>query len=79
MALSSNIVHQYFKREMKDVKIIVKVDPLQFKGTELTILKDGTVEKRNLQFDADIFNDLEVDGFVETGPIEFNLYQNGLL
>ena len=55
MAKSSNIVHQYFKKEVEDAKIMVKVNPIYWKGTELTIFHDGTVEARDLDFDAEIF------------------------
>ena len=56
--MSSNIVHQYFKKEIEGAKIIVKVNPLQWKGTELTITSDGKVAQRDLEFDEDIFEDL---------------------
>jgi hypothetical protein len=76
--MSSNIVHQYFKKEIENAKIMVKVNPIQLKGTELTIAEDGTVEARDLEFDEDILEDLKVDGFEEASPLEFNLYQAGL-
>lgn len=76
--MSSNIVHQYFKREVEGAKIIVKVNPIQLKGTELTIRSDGIVESRHVEFGEGIFDDLEEDGFVEASPLEFNLYQAGL-
>ncbi len=76
--MSSNIVHQYFKKEMENAKIIVKVNPIHLKGTELTIMPDGIVQSRDLEFDEDILDDLKVDGFQEASPLEFNLYQAGL-
>jgi hypothetical protein len=39
--MSSNIVHQYFKKEVEGTKIIVKVNTIQLKGTELTITPKG--------------------------------------
>ena len=77
--MSSNIVHQYFKKEIEGAKIIVKVNPLQWKGTELTITSDGKVAQRDLEFDEDIFEDLSHDGFAEANALEFNLYQAGLV
>ena len=77
--MSSNIVHQYFKKEIDGVKIIVRVNPILFKGTELTIGKDGVVATRDLEFDEDIFADLAADGFEAASPLEFNLYQSGLM
>jgi hypothetical protein len=77
MGKDSNIVHQYFKKEEADLKILVKVNPITFFGSEITITQAGT-ELRELEFDADIFEDLKVDGFVEASPLEFNLYVAGL-
>jgi nitrogen fixation protein len=78
MAKSSNIVHQYFKKQVEDTIILVKVNPLFFKGTEITILKNGELELRELDFDEQIFEDLAADGFQESSPLEFNLYHSGL-
>jgi hypothetical protein len=78
MAKGSNIVHQYFKKEFDDFTVLVKVNPILLKGTELTIHKDGTSEIRDLEFDPDIFDDLKVDGFAESSPLEFNLHHSGL-
>jgi hypothetical protein len=78
MAKSSNIVHQYFKKDFGDFTVLVKVNPIQFKGTEITIPKTGEPELRELDFDEEIFEDLKADGFVEASPLEFNLYLSGL-
>jgi hypothetical protein len=77
MAKSQNIVHQYFKKELPEGKILVKVDPIQFKGAEISISKEG-MEIRDMEFDEEIFEDLKADGFVECSPLEFNLYESGL-
>ena len=77
--MSSNIVHQYFKKEFDGAKIMVKVNPIQLKGTELVITKEGKVESRDLEFDEDILSDLKEDGFEDASPLEFNLYQSGLV
>ena len=63
---------------MEGAKILVKVNPIYLTGTELTISEDGA-EMRNLEFDAEIFDDLKHDGFTEVNAIEFNLYLAGLL
>lgn len=78
MAKTSNIVHQYFKKEFEEATIIVKVNPIHYTGTEITLTKDGAVEIRDMQFDQNIFEDLKADEFVEASPLEFNLYYNGL-
>ena len=56
----------------------MKVNPIHLKGTELTVQANGSVEQRDIEFDADIFDDLKVDGFEAASPLEFNLYQKGL-
>jgi hypothetical protein len=79
MAKSSNIVHQYFKKEFEEAIILVKVNPILFSGTEITVHKSGQMEMREVEFDEEIFDDLSSDGFQESGPLEFNLYYSGLL
>ena len=79
MAKSSNIVHQYFKREFESTTILVKVNPLTYTGTEITIGQDGKPEMRDLEFDEHIFDDLAADNFQPASPLEFNLYFSGLI
>ncbi len=79
MAKSSNIVHQYFKKEFEDGKILVKVNPLLFVGTEITIPRKGEPAFRDMEFDEQIFDDLKADGFEEVNAMEFNLYLSGLV
>ncbi|HEY3430427.1 MAG TPA: hypothetical protein VGK39_07105 [Cyclobacteriaceae bacterium] len=78
MAKSQNIVHQYFKKKLDDLQILVRVNPIQFKGTEITIPNEGELTIRELEFDEEIFEDLKADGFEECSPLEFNLYLSGL-
>jgi hypothetical protein len=78
MAKGSNIVHQYFRKEIEGLTILVRVDPIHYTGTEITI-QDGVTEMREMQFDAEILEDLKVDEFTEASALEFNLYLNGLV
>ncbi len=78
MAKNNNIVHQYFKKELEDEKILVRLNPIHLSGTELTISPQGT-EMRELEFDDQIVDDLKADGFGEVNGMEFNLYLAGLL
>ncbi len=78
MAKGGNVVHQYFKRDFVGYKILVKLNPIRLTGVELTRFDDGRVEKRELEFDEDILEDLKTDGFDETSAMEFNLYLSGL-
>ncbi len=76
--MSSNIVHRYFKKEIDGSLIMVRVNPVHLKGTELTVGPDGKVERRDLQFDEAIFDDLAFDKFKEASAMEFQLYFSGL-
>ena len=38
MAKESNIVHRYFKKKFNEATILVKVNPILFKGIEITLL-----------------------------------------
>ena len=78
MAKSQNIVHQYFKKRLDDLQILVRVNPIQFKGTEITVPDKGELTIRELEFDDEIFEDLKADGFETCSPLEFNLYLSGL-
>ena len=78
MGKENNIVHQYFKKETEEAKILVRVNPIHLKGTEILVGKDGT-QLRDLEFDAEIFEDLKVDDFIEVSALEFNLYLAGLV
>ncbi|MBL7851499.1 MAG: hypothetical protein JNN04_11400 [Cyclobacteriaceae bacterium] len=76
--MSSNIVHRYFKKEWEGSIILVRVNPVHLKGTELVVHPDGTVDQRDLVFDEAIFDDLAADDFKESSALEFQLYFSGL-
>ncbi|HEX6225425.1 MAG TPA: hypothetical protein VFZ52_13505 [Chryseolinea sp.] len=78
MPKESNIVHRYFKKKFDGATILVKVNPLQFKGIEITLGANGASKMRSLEFDENIFDDLDADGFEEANALEFNLYYAGL-
>ncbi len=79
MAKDSNIVHRYFKKKFEHATIMVKVNPVLFKGIEIAVLPNGAVEHRELTFDEAIWDDLIADGFEEGSALEFNLYYSGLV
>ncbi len=78
MAKESNIVHRYFKKKFNESTILVKVNPILFKGIEITLLVNEESQVRELTFDEDIWEDLKADGFDEASALEFNLYYSGL-
>lgn len=65
---------KYFKRVFDDYQVLVKVNPEDLTGTELIIHPDGKVEKTEMEFDEEIFDDLAVDEFVAGNALEFNLF-----
>ncbi|MBW3466565.1 hypothetical protein [Arthrospiribacter ruber] len=67
-------VARYFKQTFEDYQVLVKVNADGLTGTELIIHPDGKVEKTEMEFDEEIFEDLEVDGFKASSPLEFNLH-----
>lgn len=67
-------IAQYFKQTFEDYQVLVKVNPDGITGTELIIHPEGRVEKTEMEFDQEIFEDLEVDGFKTCSPLEFNLH-----
>jgi hypothetical protein len=72
------MIHQYFKKDFGDFKIIVQLNPKTFEGVELTIHLNKEIERRTIQFDGEIYADLEEDKFTNASPLEFNLYLNGI-
>jgi hypothetical protein len=54
------------------------INPLDFSGTELIIHPDGKIEKTPMTYDEEIYDDLEVDEFKRSSPIEFQLHLKGL-
>jgi hypothetical protein len=78
MARDKNIVHQYFRKETAEGIILVKVNPIHWRGTEIFIDKHQAVSVRELEWDEEIFEDLKHDGFASAQALEFNLYLSGL-
>ena len=69
----ASTISKYFKRELKTYKIFVQVNPENFTGIELIQHPDGKIEKTELEFDAEIFEDLEEDSFKSCSALEFQL------
>ena len=74
MAKKDAIVFKYFKRVFDDYHVLVAVNPIDYTGIELIIHPNGKVEKTDIHYDEDIYEDLEVDEFQESSPLEFQLY-----
>lgn len=74
MGKKDAIVFKYFKRVFDDYQVLVSVNPIDFTGTELIVHPDERVEITKMNYDEEIFDDLAVDEFVESSPLEFQLY-----
>ncbi|MFN4000096.1 hypothetical protein [Algoriphagus sp.] len=66
-------ISQYFKRIFDDYQVLVMVNTTDFSGIELIVHPDGKIEKTEMEFDEEIFEDLEADEFQACSPLEFQL------
>ncbi len=64
---------QYFKRIFDDYQVLVQVNPSDFTGIELIVHPDGKIEKTEMTFDEEIFEDLAEDEFIHSTALEFQL------
>ena len=74
MVKKDTVVYKYFKRIFDDYQVLVAVNPMDFSGIELIIHPNEKVEKNDMQYDEDIYEDLEIDNFQKSSPLEFQLY-----
>ncbi|PZX56026.1 hypothetical protein LV84_02391 [Algoriphagus ratkowskyi] len=65
---------QYFKRVFDDYQVLVQVNTDTFKGVELIVHPDGKIEKTEIEFDEDIFDDLAADEFMQCNVLEFQMH-----
>ena len=76
---SSNIVHRYFKKEDKEGKTLLKVNPIHLTGIEIIVPMQGEPESNEIELTSEFETDVRAEGFVECSPLEFNLYWSGLV
>jgi catalase len=74
----SNIVHEYFKKNLDGDLILVRVNPHSFEGLELLVSREGQIKKTVRNFEEDVFEDLQTDDFEKASALEFNLYLNDI-
>ncbi|WP_425637395.1 hypothetical protein ACPUEN_18485 [Algoriphagus yeomjeoni] len=65
---------QYFKRVFEDYQVLVQVNSDDFTGIELIIHPDGKIEKTEMTFDEEIFEDLAEDEFIHCNVLEFQMH-----
>jgi hypothetical protein len=69
----AKVFPQYFKRVFDDFQVLVQVNPSDFTGVELIVHPDGKIEKTEMTFDEEIFEDLAEDKFIHCSSLEFQL------
>ena len=74
----AQIIFEYFKKELDEATILVRIDPNTFEGLELIVLKNSQIKKTVRSFDETIYDDLEFDKFIKGNPLEFNLHLQGI-
>ena len=71
-------IYKYYKKEIDSNKVIVRINPSTMEGLELLVSETGEIVKNLREFDATIYEDLDFDEFIESSPLEFNLYLSGV-
>ena len=74
----SQTIFEYFKKDLDDAVILVRINPKTYNGLELIVLKNNQLKKTERLFDQTIYEELEYDGFSQGSPLEFNLHLNGV-
>ena len=74
----SQTIFEYFKKDLDEATILVRVDPNTFEGLELIVLKNNHIKKTAREFDEAIYDELEFDEFVDGNALEFNLHLQGI-
>lgn len=74
----SQIIFEYFKKELDEASILVRINPNTFEGLELIVLKNNQIKKTARTFDETIYDELEFDKFIKGNPLEFNLHLQGI-
>ncbi|MEM1406327.1 MAG: hypothetical protein AAGG59_06095 [Bacteroidota bacterium] len=72
------MVHEYFKKDFEDFKILIQLNPVNFSILELTVDVNNSISKRKIQADEDIYEDLNEDEFIKSSALEFNLHLKGV-
>ena len=79
MAKTNNIVHLYFRKEDKEGKSLLKINPIHMTGIEIVIPVEGEPESEEFEVPVDYEKSFPEEGYQACNPLEFNLYLNGLV
>lgn len=76
---SSNIVHQYYRKEDQEGKSLLKVNPIHRTAIEIVVPVQGEPESEEIEVPADFEALFLGQGYEPCSPFEFNLYWAGLV
>lgn len=79
MAKTNNIVHLYFRKEDKEGKSLLKINPIHMTGIEIVIPVDGEAGSEEFEVPADYEKSFPAQGYEACNPLEFNLHLSGLV
>jgi len=77
-ALMGQTIYEYFKKELPEATILVRIHPETLEGLELIVLTSKQIQQTVRQFDDNIYHELAFDKFIDGSAMEFNLYLKGL-
>jgi hypothetical protein len=78
MGKTNNIVHLYFRKEDKEGKSLLKINPIHMTGTEIVIPVEGEPGSEEFEVPVDYEKSFSAQGYEACNPLEFNLYLSGL-
>ncbi len=58
--------------------MLLRVDPIHYTAIQITIPKRGERKGEELEMNEHFVKELEAQGYVAAGPLEFHLYLNGV-
>jgi hypothetical protein len=79
MAKTNNIVHIYYRKEDKEGKSLLRINPIHMTGIEIVIPVEGEPETEEFEVPADYEATFPKEGYQVCNPLEFNLHLNGLV
>ena len=74
-----NVIHQYYRKKVETDLILIQINPHTLEGVEILVSGSKYLKKTQRHFDADIYDDLDVDGFEPSNALEFNVYLSELV
>lgn len=58
--------------------MLLRIDPIHYTAIQITIPKKGERKGEEIEMNEHFAQELEAQGYVVAGPLEFHLYLNGV-